>query len=1311
MKLRYKILLLYVAVGLLILLSIGSFVSSRLKKDRFSTVYNGLQNELTHIDFALKNTFFQVEEDLNDLVADKTVRFRDDAGFTSFIEANPDNFQYAIGAPEQKIIDIFNRYRKTHKYVNSVYMGRENGSFVRSHKRARPTKYDPRTRPWYVLAKENPGQVMRTPPYASVTSSDVNIGTVKALLDKKGEVYGVVGIDITLASLTDYIENVTVGHKGYMVLLDKDGTFLASQDQSARALTIEALYKDDLQPFFTQTRGFLTVTRGDEKHYLLFSTSPELGWKLGMFIPVDEIDGEVKHFVNKIILVLFVSLALLSVLTIAGLQRFVIKPIKQLNEGSRIIAQTGDLNYQIKIKSNDEVGSLADSFNEMITSINQAESALKESEAELKKHRDHLEELVAARTAELEENQKRLEQAEERSRLLLESAGEGIFGVGQDGLVTFINPAGLAMLGFEAEEVIGRQVHALVHHTHADGTAYPVEECPMHQTLILGTTAKIDDEILWRKDGSYFPAEYSSVPIAKDGTITGSVVVFSNITERKQMENELVKAKQTADEANRAKGDFLANMSHEIRTPMNAVIGMTHLALKTKLTTKQQDYLTKIQSSANSLLGIINDILDFSKIEAGKLDMESIDFNLDEVLDNLASLVTVKAQEKKDLEVLFATAQDVPRFLVGDPLRLGQILINLANNAVKFTEQGEIVVSTELLKRDEGRVSLKFAVSDTGIGLNKEQADRLFQSFSQADTSTTRKFGGTGLGLAISKRLVEMMNGEIWVESEPGQGSTFNFTAVFGLGEEKAKRHFVTSPEMRGMKVLVVDDNFTSREIFEDMLESFSFDVTLAASGKEGLVELENAPKEEPIELVIMDWKMPGMDGIETSRRIKQHPGLKHIPAIIMVTAYGREDVMRKAEQLGLEGFLLKPVSPSILFDSIMLAFGKEVLETSRRGRMKAQETNALQNIRGAEILLVEDNEINQQVAREILEGAGLRVTLADNGQQAVDAVQKDHFDAVLMDVQMPVMDGYTATRKIREWETEVKKEGSVLSPQSSGLPIIAMTAHAMAGDEDKSLAAGMNGHVTKPIDPDQLFATLQKWIQPTDDRAPIQQAPDSAPEAPAVEKATLPDSLPGFDLAEGLDRLQGNQKLYRKLLLDFGAKYTMTAAEIRDALDRGDFDQAHSLIHNIKGLAGNLAATGLQAAAIEMEKLVKGGQKESASQKQLDQKFVELEKSIDQALKAVKTLGPEPAEAPEQSSADKMAAIPPEVVREAADRIKEPADLGDVTQIKSIAEELKSKSDAFAPLSDRFFQLADDFDFEGISKLVSELEKIAKGG
>jgi two-component system sensor histidine kinase/response regulator len=553
------------------------------------------------------------------------------------------------------------------------------------------------------------------------------------------------------------------------------------------------------------------------------------------------------------------------------------------------------------------------------------------------------------------------------------------------------------------------------------------------------------------------------------------------------------------------------------------------------------------------------------------------------------------------------------------------------------------------------------------------------------------------------------------VESEPGQGSTFSFTATFGLGKEKAKRRFATSPEMRGMRVLVVDDNSTSREIFQDMLESFSFDVTLAASGKEGLVEIEKASEGNPFEMVIMDWKMPGMDGIETARRIKQHPTLKHIPTIIMATAYGREDVMRRAEQLGLDGFLLKPVSPSVLFDAIMQAFGKEISETSRAARIKERETETLQNIRGARILLVEDNEINQQVAREILEGADLNVTVANNGQEAVDAVQKDNYDAVLMDVQMPVMDGYTATRKIREWETGVRKEEAALSFRSSELPIIAMTAHAMAGDEEKSLAVGMNGHVTKPIDPDQLFAALQKWIQPADQRVSTRQAKVAAvketaaedkPKLKAVQK--LPDFLPGFDLAEGLKRLRGNQPLYRKLLLDFGAKYTKVAGEIRQALDAGDLKQAHSLIHNLKGLAGNLAATALQAAAVEMENRVKGDQKEAAAKEQIDKQFAELEKTINQALEAVQTLGPGPRKTPEWPSAAEMAALPPDLAEDAARRIKEQAEMGDVTEIKSIAAALRSKSDAFAPFSDQFIRLAEDFDFEGISKLAGELEKIA---
>ena len=772
------------------------------------------------------------------------------------------------------------------------------------------------------------------------------------------------------------------------------------------------------------------------------------------------------------------------------------------------------------------------SYAETVATMGLDKIRRKKYQEELLHHRKNLEEVVKERTEDLRAS-------EEKSRLLLESVGEGIFGVDLEGKVAFINPAANRMLGYGPEELVNKEIHAVIHHSYADGSAYPKSKCPMYLTYAEGTDQHIADEVLWRKDGSPFPVEYTSMPIKKETQIVGAVVTFmditerkrteealkekeaqlstavnsmvggifmidkdrnfqltnqqfhqlydfpiemgkkgmpftnllrrrarrgdygpgdaeqlvskrlemyqdpartgqitiyedtlpgdrttevyraptadggfvfvvNDITERKKAEDELRIAKETAVEATKAKSEFLANMSHEIRTPMNAIIGMSHLALKTDLTPKQHDYLKKVDSSAKSLLGIINDILDFSKIEAGKLDMELTEFQLEDTLDNISTLVGIKTQEK-GLELLFKTDPAVPRALVGDPLRLGQILINLSNNAVKFTDSGEIVVSTELVKKNNAQVTLKFSVQDTGVGMTAEQAAKLFQPFVQADASTTRKYGGTGLGLTISKRLAEMMGGEIWVESEPGLGSTFSFTADFGLGKEKAQKQYTPGSELRGMKVLVVDDNATSRDIFQEMLESFTCVVTLAGSGPEGITELENARDDQPFELVVMDWKMPGMDGIEASRRIKAHAGLNKIPAIVLVTAYGREEIMQQADEVGLEGFLLKPVNPSMLLDTIMQALGKAQPEPSRLVRKYEQEAEVLEGIRGANVLLVEDNEINQQVAKEILEGAGLKITLANDGQEAVNAVKEHEYDAVLMDVQMPVMDGYTA--------------------------------------------------------------------------------------------------------------------------------------------------------------------------------------------------------------------------------------------------------------------------------------------------------------
>jgi PAS domain S-box-containing protein len=902
------------------------------------------------------------------------------------------------------------------------------------------------------------------------------------------------------------------------------------------------------------------------------------------------------------------------------------------------------------------------------------------------------------------------------------------------------------MLGYTLDELY-QMTWAEI--THPDDVE---EDAKQFERMLVGEIDNYTlDKRFIRKDGEIV---YTNLTVSCIRDETGDVLhvlaSFQDITERKKMDDDLHERikeldeaqsamlnmmedldeeKSRAEEATRAKSDFLANMSHEIRTPMNAVIGMAHLASKTELTPKQKDYLNKIQSSANSLLGIINDILDFSKIEAGKLDMEAVEFDLLETMDNVANVITVKAQERENLEVLFYLDSEVPNFLVGDSLRLNQILVNLGNNAVKFTEQGEIVISARVTERSDNKVTLQFSVRDTGIGMTAEQQGKLFQAFSQADTSTTRKYGGTGLGLTISKRLVNLMGGEIWIESEPGQGTTFNFTAQFGLGKATVKRRFEPSPNLRGLKVLVVDDNATSREILQDILESFTFEVYLSASGDEALEEIERADGDKPFELVIMDWKMPGMDGIEASRRIKSHPELSEIPPIVLVTAYGREEVMQQADDIGLEGFLLKPVNSSVMFDAIMQALGKEAHLAPQAGRQTEPDAAELDTISGARVLLVEDNEINQQVAQEILQGAGLKVTIANNGQEGLDAARKNEYDIILMDIQMPVMDGYTATRKIREWQLKAHSSkldaadssdisATNLQPPASTVPIIAMTAHAMAGDEQKSLDAGMNGHVTKPIDPEKLFAALQKWIKPVAERAAVPQGlpvsgklptpggPSSV--NPAVENDQtvldedgLPGFLPGFDLAAGLQRLMGNKRLYRKLLVDFGTKYTETAHEIRAALDANDFERAHGLVHNLKGLAGNLEAGDLQAATVEMEKMVKGQTEKTVPASELNLKFSNLEDALNRALEAVKILGLPDVKKAIAGDADETAAASPELTKVMADRIKAAADMGDVAQIKTIAEELKSESGAPASFYDQLVRLADDFDFDGIQEMI----------
>lgn len=645
------------------------------------------------------------------------------------------------------------------------------------------------------------------------------------------------------------------------------------------------------------------------------------------------------------------------------------------------------------------------------------------------------------------------------------------------------------------------------------------------------------------------------------GEATDIFGVTQDITEFKMLEMALTGAKQKAEEATQMKSMFLANMSHEIRTPMNAIIGLSHLALRTPLSAKQRDYLTKIHTAGTSLLAVINDILDFSKIEAGKLSIERTAFRLDEVIDSVITVTGQKAHEK-GLEFLAHLPASVPQCLVGDPLRLGQILTNLVSNAVKFTEHGEIRLRVEALEPSGERCQLRFSVQDTGIGMTREQADRLFQPFTQGDMSTTRKHGGTGLGLTICRRLVEMMDGQIGLESEPDVGTTVSFTAWLGVGEAKAAGTVV--PErLASLRVLVADDNVAASEIIQEALRGMVQRVDAVSSGQSAVAEVRRLDAHQAYDVVYMDWRMPGMDGLQAARLIRGDESLRQQPAIVLVTAFGREEIRDEAEHLQLDGYLLKPLTRSMLVDSLVNVVGAGAPEA----HLHAEPAQS-PRFPGLRVLLVEDNDINQQIATELLEGAGASVDLAHHGRQAVDRLLGGgDYHLVLMDLQMPEMDGYQATARIR---TE---------PRLAQLPIIAMTAHATTEERQRCLDAGMNDHVAKPIDPALLFAALGRYYQPVFD-------PATGGAAPAADGEAIP-AVEGLEIDDALARIGGNRALYRKLLRQFLTQASIPV-EIGRALAAGDWAAAERLAHTVHGVAANLGARSVQAGAADLEQALR---------------------------------------------------------------------------------------------------------------------------
>ena len=787
--------------------------------------------------------------------------------------------------------------------------------------------------------------------------------------------------------------------------------------------------------------------------------------------------------------------------------------------------------------------------------------------------------------------------SETRLRAVIDNAAEGIITIDEEGIIESFNPAAETIFGFKAIEVSGLNVNILMPQPfQREHNKYIKNYLSKGLTQFIGKPREVKGK---HKDGSIFPIDVAvtEMNIAGKRLFTG---IVRDITERKAAEQALHEARDIAEEATRAKANFLANMSHEIRTPMNAIIGLTHLTLQTDLTGKQHDYLSKVKYSADALLGVINDILDFSKIEAGKLNIDSIEFQLEHVLNHLADVIGIKVAEK-GLEFLFFVEEGVPNGLVGDPLRLGQILINLCTNAVKFTEKGEVLVTVKLLEKNSRQIRLQFSVSDTGIGITEQQQQKLFQSFSQADDSTTRKYGGTGLGLSICKQLVEMMGGDIIVESVTGQGSTFSFDTQLLLQMENQQPILTAERDVRGMRILVVDDCKTAREVMEKMLTSLSFNVATVSSGEAALIELERTVRQQSdsYDIVLMDWKMPEMDGIETTRRIQALSNVENTPTVIMVSAYDKEEVLEQSGDVHIDGLLTKPVNPSILFDAVMNVFSDVLTNNSipSYSKIGPMQTEAAEKLNGCSLLLVDDNEINQLVGQKILESAGLSVEVANNGKVAVEMfTQADaSYAAILMDLQMPKMDGFEATRIIRE---EYKDHT---------VPIIAMTAHTMEEERQRCLDAGMNEHVAKPIDPERLFSVLLSCIN-VEQYSHVVKIPTAV--IPQQEES-LPNSLPGFDLTEGLNRVVGNTELYKKLLFSFYRDNREKTQEIKQAVETNDFSTARHLAHTIKGVSGNISAKRLFAAARDLEFQLKRGSPENLSEL-LDQFSLALEEVMD---------------------------------------------------------------------------------------------------
>ncbi|WP_166820043.1 response regulator [Thalassoroseus pseudoceratinae] len=858
--------------------------------------------------------------------------------------------------------------------------------------------------------------------------------------------------------------------------------------------------------------------------------------------------------------------------------RKIVHPIQVLKDAATRIANREPIET-IDVRSRDELGDLARDMESMAAGIQSYIAQQQQAEAEVRELNAQLELRVEERTGELQTATETLlfeaderKREEERYRSLVEATTAIVWNTPASGEFETEQSEWSEFTGQSFHELKGWGWLNAVHPDDRPNTA------AVWSTAVAERSLYEVEHRLRRFDGTYRHMLVRAVPIlGDDKTIREWVGIHTDIDDRKRAEVMLRDAKEAAESANQAKSEFLANMSHEIRTPMNGIIGMTELTLDTRLSTEQREYLEMVKSSADYLLAVINDILDFSKIEAGKLDLDPIDFNLREHLDDTVTTLALRAHTK-GLELACHVLSDVPDSLVGDPGRLRQIIVNLIGNAVKFTGEGEVVVRVEKETQSDSDVCIHFSVKDTGIGIPAEKLGLLFQAFSQVDPSTTRKFGGTGLGLAISSQLVKMMGGRIWVESEEGQGSTFHFTARFGLSTSPPARQVPQElSEIKGLRVLVVDDNATNRRILVEVLSNWGLKPTAVTCGPEALKAIEEALDQgSPFRIVLLDNMMPEMDGFMLAQEILKRPGF-HPSTMMMLSSADRHENAERCRSLGLTAYMTKPVKRSELLNAILTAIESEPAETHKQSPKSHSQVDA--NQQSMQILLTEDNAVNQKLAVKLLEKRGHRVIVAGNGKEAIHALDQQEFDIILMDVQMPEMDGFETTQTIRKREQQT----------GGRIPIVAMTAFAMKGDRERCIAAGMDGYISKPLQPSELFEMVESYPirDSAETKSPLKLSladTDHATAANPIDAVQLEDAVSAFDHARAMETVDGDVELMKEIIKAFLEEYPKLMTEVEEAVSQADPTAIGRASHTLKGAAGALAAIQVVELAQELE-------------------------------------------------------------------------------------------------------------------------------